>query len=358
MTSDPLASDSSTGSCQQDTSKNSPRDAQNNNNYGAGTFINVNGTQNNDYGTHIYNHHYNVYTTSPGGTVEKVASSEGPSGGHVTEMRLDHKMVVEFSTTGSLTKSIGQSASRNRGPSEGPQAFAEGHTDSGGTSLTSPETEATESLDLKTRLQHILADIPQMLPGNTHDPSSEKVALLQNHREPQNDVEQAVQLYTEILELHPPGDPARALSLSNLAGALRTMYWQSGDECALKKAIQYYMDVLELHLPGHALRDISLSNLAGALEILHLRNGAKDVLETAIQLYEEALELHPLGHPDHSISLSNLAGALQKKYLHDGNKGDLEKAIQYYRKVLDLHPPGDPARALSLSNLAGAYQLN
>lgn len=319
MTSDPLASDLSTSSGQQDMSKNAPSDVQNNNNHGAGTFNNVNGTQNSVNsvnGTQIYNNYqYNLYATSPGGTVEKVASLEGPSGEHFTEMRLDHGIVVKFPTKGSLTKSIGQSASGNRGPSEGPQAFAEGHTDSGGTSLTSSETEATESLDLKTRLQHVLADIPQLLPGDTHDPSSEKVAPLQNHREPQNGVEQAVQLYTEILELHPPGDPACSLSLSNLAGALQSMYLRSGDECVLKKAIQHYMEVLELHLPGHALRDISLSNLAGALEILHLRNGAKDVLEIAIQLYEEVLELHPLGHPDHGISLSNLAGALQKKYL-------------------------------------------
>lgn len=46
MTSDPLASDSSTGSGQQDMSKNAPSDVQNNDNHGAGTFNNVNGTQN------------------------------------------------------------------------------------------------------------------------------------------------------------------------------------------------------------------------------------------------------------------------------------------------------------------------
>ncbi|KAI6102587.1 hypothetical protein EDD16DRAFT_346135 [Pisolithus croceorrhizus] len=166
------------------------------------------------------------------------------------------------------------------------------------------------------------------------------------------DLEEAVTLGRAALELRPPGHSARARSLNNLANDLRKRFQKHARMDDLEEAIKLHHAALELRLSGHPDRFSSLHSLALCLSDRYDSQGAVADLEEAVTLGRAALELHPPGHSDLAISLNNLACDLRTRFQKHARMDDLDEAIKLRRAVLDLHPSGHPDRSSSLHSLA------
>lgn len=145
-----------------------------------------------------------------------------------------------------------------------------------------------------------------------------------------------------------------AMTLNNLAVALRMRFEQTGNAIDLDESIGFHRDALNFHSEGHPDRPISQNNLATALRLRFEQRGRKDDLLESIQLHRAALTLRPNGHPHRSSSLCDLAHALNTCFDHYGRPEDLNEAIQLSRVSLALCPEGDLNRGTSLNNLANA----
>jgi CHAT domain-containing protein/tetratricopeptide (TPR) repeat protein len=166
------------------------------------------------------------------------------------------------------------------------------------------------------------------------------------------DLNEAIVLDQEALDLCPQGHPDRSISLNNLAGRFSTRYNQLGEIEDLDEAIFFIREALDLRSQGHPLRSSSLSNLAIGLSTRYKQLGAMEDLDEAIVLAREALDIYPQGHPHRSMSLNNLAISLSSRYKQLGTMEDLDESIVLVREALDLCPQGHPDRSTSLNNLA------
>ena len=167
-----------------------------------------------------------------------------------------------------------------------------------------------------------------------------------------HNIDDAIVLDREALELCPPGHSKRSDSLICLGIHLSDRYNQLGAMADLNEAIIFNRGALVLCPPGHLDRPTSLNNLANTLSTRYNRLRGMEDLDEAIALDREALALRPPGHPDRSMSLNNLAIRLSHRYNQSGKMKDLDEAIALDRDALELLPPGDPDRPMSLSNLA------
>lgn len=106
----------------------------------------------------------------------------------------------------------------------------------------------------------------------------------------------------------------------------------AGDGANLDKAIQLVREVLNLCPPGYPTREKILNNLASDLNTrcgarYHGRPDPSDLSE-AIQLAQESLDLCPPGHPSRRNVLDTLAACLRQRYEQSGDPNDLLQATQ------------------------------
>ena len=223
----------------------------------------------------------------------------------------------------------------------------------------------------------------------------------------QNDLDEAISLQRQALELFPLPHPGFSLALNNLASALQIRFEQRGRKNDLDEKIHLLRQAVEYQLPHHPNLSLSFNNLANALLTRFTHYGQRDPskedelddLDEAISLHRKFLALCPLNHPQRSIALHNLASSLQigfeekrndldemidllRQALKDLNsqlpphpdlyrymnslanalltrfdqsqQNDLDEAISLFKRALDIRPPPHPSRSLSLSQLAHA----
>ena len=182
-----------------------------------------------------------------------------------------------------------------------------------------------------------------------------QLALLLSTRYKQHgalqDVDEAIILVREALTLRPQGHPDRSMPLNDLAIHLSTRCNQLGAVQDLDEAIILSRDALGLRPQGHPHRSMSLNNLAADLCTRYNQFGTVQDLDEAIILDREALALLQ-GHPDRSMSLNNLAVHLLTRHNQLGTVQDLDEGIILVREALSLRPQGHPDRSMSLNNLA------
>ena len=231
-------------------------------------------------------------------------------------------------------------------------------------------------------------------------------------RSQQSDLDEAIFLHRQALELFPLPHPGFSLSLNNLASALQIRFEQRGQKNDLDEKIDLLRQAVKFQLPHHPNLSRSLNNLANALLTRFTQRGPSHEddpddlvdLDEAISLHRQYLALCPLSHPQRSIALHNLACSLQigfeqrrdendldemidllRQALKDINlqlpphpnlyrymnslanalltrfdlsqKNDLEEAISLFKQALDIRPPPHPSRSLSLSHLAHALSV-
>ncbi|KAG6331098.1 hypothetical protein ID866_7991 [Astraeus odoratus] len=170
------------------------------------------------------------------------------------------------------------------------------------------------------------------------------------------DLEGAIAIHQQALDLQAIGHPNRSSSLANLAICMQYRYEAQGALIDLKEAISFHQQALDLRPVGHPSRPSSLVNLANCMQSRYESQGALEDLEEAISLHQQALDLSPVSHPNRSSLLANLAICMKSRYKSQHALGDLDKAISLHKQSLDLCPVGHPNRPSSLSNLASCMQ--
>jgi tetratricopeptide (TPR) repeat protein len=171
------------------------------------------------------------------------------------------------------------------------------------------------------------------------------------------DLEEAISLHREALELRPSPHPDRSQSLSNLGNALGDRYNYTGAATDLEEAILLLREALELRPSPHSLRSLSLNNLGLALLDRYRRTGAVADLEETISLLREALELRPFPHLHRAWSLRTLVISLDQMYDASHTLPHLQEAIFYCEELLASHyPVGHQHRLEILDRLAALLQ--
>ncbi|KAI0040076.1 hypothetical protein FA95DRAFT_1503354, partial [Auriscalpium vulgare] len=105
----------------------------------------------------------------------------------------------------------------------------------------------------------------------------------------------------------------------------------------LEEAILLHREGLDLRPPGHPDRSGSLNNLANAVMTQFEQRGRMADLEEAILLHREALALTPIGHTNRSLSFNNLANAVRTQFDQLSRIPDLEEAISLYTQAYTVH---------------------
>jgi len=217
--------------------------------------------------------------------------------------------------------------------------------------------QSDEQEDLDEAIS-LLRDALELRPtGNPNRSTSlGNLATVLRHRFQQagerENLDEAISLHREALALFPACLPDRSSSLNNLANSLMTRFHQSGEQEDIEEAISLLRDALELFPAGHPDCSGSLNNLATSLRSRFEQSGEQDDLDEAISLHRDSLELRPVGHPSRSDSLNNLGTVLTSRFEQSGEHGDIDEAISLHRDALELRPAGHPHRSGSLSNLA------
>ena len=171
-----------------------------------------------------------------------------------------------------------------------------------------------------TCLRHLVADLQSMLrklegPSDIPD-SSDHTTFLHNlvihvggviHEGhiPTTDVDDTVAVARVILRLCPPGHSGRIMILTTLATCLRQRFQHRGDITDLDDAITLHKEVLELYPSGPDSAAL-LHKLAWCLSQRFVKLSTRLDLDDAIKFEQAASTLYPLGHPDRAESLDSL----------------------------------------------------
>ncbi|KAI6016696.1 hypothetical protein BKA83DRAFT_4335034, partial [Pisolithus microcarpus] len=166
------------------------------------------------------------------------------------------------------------------------------------------------------------------------------------------DLEEAIPLLREALELRPPGHQRRSKSLHQLILCLSSRYESQGGVNDLEELVTLRRAELELCPRGHADHVVSLHNLACGLRRRYAKTAAISDLEESIELHRAALELRAPGDRDRSLTLDELTLCLSTRYDKLGMVADLEEAIEFERAALKLLTRWHPSRGEYLHNLA------
>ena len=167
-----------------------------------------------------------------------------------------------------------------------------------------------------------------------------------------SDLEEALSLYRDALELRPQGHPDRALSLGNIANCIQARASRLGALADLDEALALYRDTLELLPQWHPDRTVSLGGIASCLYDRFNLLGTPSDLDEALVFHRKTLELRPQGHPHRARSMGNIANCLHARFMLLGMLSDLGEALTLYRDTLKLCPQGHPHRVLSLGGMA------
>ncbi|MFF3503841.1 CHAT domain-containing protein [Streptomyces sp. NPDC003247] len=146
------------------------------------------------------------------------------------------------------------------------------------------------------------------------------------------------------VRLSPPGHPARAGCLSNLALVLHRVHQFRRDPAALDTAVTAEREALACLAPDDPLRARHQHNLAGHLRARYDATRDLDALEEACALGRAAAGA--LGDPLHQVSA---AGALLTRYLARGDLADAHEALALEERALERVAPDDPRRPAYLN---------
>jgi tetratricopeptide (TPR) repeat protein len=141
-------------------------------------------------------------------------------------------------------------------------------------------------------------------------------------------LDEAVAAWERILR-HPDlaaSEPnLRLATLNDAGGTYLRRYWAKGHVEDLDRALGLWQQAVELTPPGSPGLPPYLSNLAIGLMDHYARTGELSDLEKAIPHYEQAVELTPAGSPNLHVYLNNLGDGLRDRYARMGEMPDLER---------------------------------
>ncbi len=170
------------------------------------------------------------------------------------------------------------------------------------------------------------------------------------------DLEHALHLLRQAVQLTPSDSPDRATRLNNLSISLVTQYFRTGMLADLEEAVRVSNEAVQLAPSDSSELFRYLGNLGTFLGNRYLRTGALADLDEAIRSWQQAQVLTPFGSPGQPLILINLGNGLRLRYLRTRDLADMEEAIRVSRKAVQLTPPGSPESFRNLNNLANALR--
>ena len=165
------------------------------------------------------------------------------------------------------------------------------------------------------------------------------------------DLDQAIALIQQAIDLTPPDSPEWPGYLSNLGVGLRQRYGHTNALVDLEAAIAANQEAAKRTPPDSPQWPSVLGNLATSLYARYDRIGVLVDLEAAIAADQEALERIPPDSPERPSFLSHLGVGLRKRYDRIGVLVDLEAAIAADQEAFGDTPPDSPHRPRLLNNL-------
>ncbi|KAE9394823.1 TPR-like protein [Gymnopus androsaceus JB14] len=169
-------------------------------------------------------------------------------------------------------------------------------------------------------------------------------------------IENAVQLWKQAVELIPNGHAKKPALLSNLGSAYESRFGHLGDLSDIGNAIVAIKQAIELTPDGHADKPAQLSNLGGTYLSQFGHLGELSDIENAIVALRQAVELTADGHAKRPTRLSNLGSAYRSRFSHLGDLSDIESGIVALKQAVELSPDGHAKKPSLLNNLGNAYQ--
>jgi tetratricopeptide (TPR) repeat protein len=215
------------------------------------------------------------------------------------------------------------------------------------------------------------------------------------------DLEQAIALWREALQLTPATSPEQVNRLNNLGVVLYSRYERLGNLADLEEAICVFRQATQL-LPSSSPELVEpFSNLSLALLGRFRRNGnvrdrqesggfawqavqftplavsaggstnlqnlslvwlaryeyshRLEDLDRAIEVLQRAWQSTPSNYPKRSTRLLNLGNAYLYRFKDTGNLTDVKQALAYLQQAVELTPDSSPGKANYLSNLGNGY---
>ncbi len=165
------------------------------------------------------------------------------------------------------------------------------------------------------------------------------------------DLEEAIAAFQQAVDLTPQGFPDRPSRLSNLGTGLSDRYARTGRLADLEQAVAAFLQAVDLTPQGSPARPIYLNNLGNGLSDRHARTGVLADLEQAVGAFQQAVDLTPQRSAALPGRLNNLGTGLSARYARTGQLADLEQAIAAFQHAVEVTPQGSPDRAKYLNNL-------
>ncbi|KAF9001080.1 CHAT domain-containing protein [Cyathus striatus] len=169
-----------------------------------------------------------------------------------------------------------------------------------------------------------------------------------------SDIEKAITLQNEALDLIPDDNIEKIAALWNLGNSYQSRYERTDIMNDLEVSINLHEKVLS----ATEQDDQSYSRRAGNLGISMMRRFERAYdfsdIDRAVKLQEKSVASLPDGHPLRAACLINLGNALQCRYENSFDTPDIDEAIRVQRQALSLLQESDPDRPLCLTNLGNS----
>jgi tetratricopeptide (TPR) repeat protein len=179
--------------------------------------------------------------------------------------------------------------------------------------------------------------------GQVFDPGNQDAAIVR---------ERALTVRA-VLDGLSPGDPARAMYLTELGAWLERLFELTGDDAVLAETLTLLREGAAAAGPNHPERWFPLSQLGLALRRQFERTGRIEPLREAVERLRDAVSATPESTQvtARGDSLASLGAALRDLYRLTGEEALLGEAVAAARAALAADPPASPDHAARLINL-------
>ena len=148
------------------------------------------------------------------------------------------------------------------------------------------------------------------------------------------DLEEAIKISREVLEITPTDHNDKSLRLHNLSQQLYSLAEESRLKEDLEEAISAYRKAIDATADDDSSRVQRLSNLGVALQHRHEMTKSIDDIAEAMKIQEEAVATCPERDPILPSLLHNLSMSLYIRYRSLRSMDDLDRAIQLSEKAV------------------------
>ena len=218
------------------------------------------------------------------------------------------------------------------------------------------ETELQEDIDIAIMILREAMEMTQENQPAWADMQTNLGAMLATRYEKIGhvaDLEEAIQITRQALSTT---SNTSATSLRNLGQMLENQFNLTGNVADLEEAIRTTRQALDVGPDDNITRARWSQSLSNRLISLYLQTEKVADLEEAVQLTYQAVDITPEDHPYHAARLDHLGQVLEMRYERFGNLDDLKKAIQAARKAVSETPDDHPELARLLNNLGNKLE--